>query len=98
MTGQGTAWAIAASDGGERSRYRVFGGPWSYDSGARGEPTGVDKEVLDEAVARAGAVIGGRNTYEAAEAWGGHNPFGAPFFILTRRLEEAPAAEAGVTL
>jgi hypothetical protein len=27
---------------------------------------------------RVGAVIAGRNTYEAAEAWGGHNPFGVP--------------------
>lgn len=84
-------------DGGERLHYWVFGGPWSYDVGARGEPTGADKEVLDEAAARIGAVIGGRNTYEAAEAWGGHNPFGAPFFIVTHRLEEAPAADAGFT-
>ncbi len=84
-------------DGGERLHYWVFGGPWSYDVGARGEPTGADKEVLDEATARIGAVIGGRNTYEAAEAWGGHNPFGAPFFIVTHRLEEAPAADAGFT-
>jgi len=84
-------------DGGERLHYWVFGGPWSYDVGARGEPTGADKEVLDEAAARIGAVIGGRNTYEAAEAWGGHNPFGAPFFIVTHRMEEAPAADAGFT-
>ncbi len=84
-------------DGGERLHYWVFGGPWSYDMGARGKPTGADKEVLDEAAARIGAVIGGRNTYEAAEAWGGHNPFGAPFFIVTHRLEEAPAADAGFT-
>jgi dihydrofolate reductase len=42
-------------------------------------------------MARVGAIIGGRNTFEAAEAWGGHNPFGAPFFIVTHRPEEAPA-------
>ena len=84
-------------DGGAQLHYWVFGGPWSYDTGARGEPTGVDKEVLDGAAARVGSVIGGRNTYEAAEAWGGQNPFGAPFFILTHRPEDAPAAEAGFT-
>ena len=78
-------------DGGERLRYWVFGGPWTYDEEPRGEPTGADKEVLDDAFARVGAVVGGRNTYEAAEAWGGHNPFGVPFFILTHRPEDAPA-------
>jgi hypothetical protein len=40
--------------------------------------------------------VGGRNTYEAAGAWGGHNPFGLPFFIVTHRPEEAPAG-AGFT-
>jgi dihydrofolate reductase len=84
-------------DGGERLHYWVFGGPWSYDTGARGEPTGVDKEIFDEAATRVGSVIGGRNTYEAAEAWGGQNPFGAPFFIVTHRPEEAPVAAAGFT-
>jgi len=78
-------------DGGERLHYWVFGGPWSYDEEPRGDPTGADKEVLDDAFARVGAVVGGRNTYEAAEAWGGHTPFGVPFFIMTHRPEDAPA-------
>jgi dihydrofolate reductase len=42
-------------------------------------------------MARVGAVVGGRNTYEAAGAWGGSNPFGVPFFIVTHRPEDAPA-------
>jgi dihydrofolate reductase len=79
-------------DGGERLHYWVFGGAWSYDGGARGEPTGADKEVLDEAMERVGAVIGGRNTYEAAGAWGGENPWGLPFFILTHRPQDEPEA------
>jgi dihydrofolate reductase len=83
-------------DGGERLHYWVFGGPWSYEEEPRGEPTGVDKEFLDEGIARVGAIVGGRNTYEAAEAWGGHNPFGAPFFIVTHRPGDAPA-DAGFT-
>ena len=41
-------------------------------------------------------VIGGRGTYEAAEAWGGSNPWGVPFFIVTHRPEEAPK-RAGFT-
>jgi dihydrofolate reductase len=78
-------------DGGERLHYWVFGGPWSYDEEPRGEATGADKELLDDAFGRVGAIVGGRNTYEAAEAWGGHNPFGVPFFIVTHRLEDAPS-------
>src|SRR5947209_8304428 len=84
-------------EGGERLHYWVFGGPWSYAEEPRGEATGADKGLLDEAMARVGAVIGGRNTYEAAEAWGGRNPFGAPFFIVTHRTADAPAADAGFT-
>lgn len=97
ITGPNDGPGRGLGDGGERLHYWVFGGPWSYDVGARGEPIGADKELLDEAKARVGAVIGGRNTYEAAEAWGGHNPFGAPFFIVTHRPEDAPAAGAGFT-
>jgi dihydrofolate reductase len=83
--------------GGERLHYWVFGGPWTYDEQPTGEATGVDKELLDEAFASVGAVIGGRATYEAAEGWGGSNPWGMPFFIVTHRPEDAPPADAGFT-
>lgn len=83
-------------DGGERLHYWVFGGPWSYEEEPSGEPTGADREFLDGGEARVGAIIGGRNTYDAAEAWGGQNPFGAPFFIVTHRPEDAPD-DAGFT-
>jgi dihydrofolate reductase len=78
-------------DGGERLHYWVFGGPWSYDEEPTGDATGVDKEFLDQGMARLGAVIAGRNTYEASEAWGGRNPFGVPMFVVTHRPEDAPA-------
>jgi len=96
ITGSNDGPGRGLGEGGERLHYWVFGGPWSYDEEPRGEATGADKEVLDEAFARVGAVVGGRNTYEAAEAWGGHNPFGVPFFIVTHRLGDAPAG-AGFT-
>ena len=51
----------------------------------------MDKEILDEGGSRTGAVIGGRSTYDAAEAWGGENPWGLPFFILTHRTEDEPS-------
>ncbi len=73
-----------------------FGGPWSYDQPPRGEGTGADKEYLDGAMARSGAVAIGRNMYEAAEAWGGNNPFGVPLFVVTHRPEDA-RAEGGFT-
>src|SRR5439155_27066509 len=97
ITGPNDGPGRGLGDGGERLHYWVFGGPWSYDDGARGEATGADKEILDGARARVGAVIAGRGTFEAAGAWGGHNPFGVPFFILTHRPEDAPSPEAGFT-
>jgi len=77
-------------EGGERLHYWVFGRPWTYDSESEGEPTGEDAEWLNEAIARVGAVVGGRWTYEAAEHWGGENPWGLPFFIVTHRPDEEP--------
>jgi dihydrofolate reductase len=83
--------------GGEPLHYWVFGGPWSYAEEPTGEATGVDKELLDEAFAGLGAVIAGRATYEAAEAWGGTNPWGVPLFVVSHRPEDAPPAAAGFT-
>jgi dihydrofolate reductase len=77
--------------GGEALHSWVFGGPWTYESGPKGEATGVDKAWLDENMSRLGAVIAGRWTYEAADHWGGSNPWPVPFFIVTHRPEEEPA-------
>jgi dihydrofolate reductase len=79
---------------GERLHYWVFGGPWSYDAEPRGEPTGDDAAWLAEATSRVGAVVGGRWTYEAAGHWGGDNPWGLPFFIVTHRSDEQPQSGA----
>ena len=81
-------------EGGERLHYWVFGGPWTYEGGTRGEPTGEDAAWLAETVARVGAVVGGRWTYEAARHWGDENPWGLPFFIVTHRPEEEPPGGA----
>jgi len=83
-------------DDGDRLHYWAFGGPSGYHEEPLGEATGVDKEFRDQGIRRVGAVVGGRNTYEAAEAWGGRNPYDVPFFIVTHRPEEAPA-DAGFT-
>jgi dihydrofolate reductase len=92
ITGPNDGPGRGLGDGGERLHYWVFGGPWSYEQEPRGEPTGADRDYLDGATARAGAVVIGRNMYEAAEAWGGHNPFGVPLFVVTHRVQDEPPA------
>ena len=81
-------------EGGERLHYWVFGGSWTYDAEPRGDATGEDAEWLSEAVSRIGAVVAGRQTYEASDRWGGQNPWGLPFFIVTHRPEEEPEGGA----
>jgi dihydrofolate reductase len=88
ITGPNDGPGRGLGDGGERLHYWVFGGPWTYENEPEGGATGADKDFLDQAIGRLGAVVGGRNTYEAAEAWGGTNPFGVPFFIVTHRPED----------
>jgi dihydrofolate reductase len=83
-------------EGGERLHYWVFGSPWTYDAEPTGEATGEDAAWLQEAMSGLGAVVGGRWTYEAADHWGGQNPWGLPFFIVTHRPEDEPEG-AGFT-
>jgi dihydrofolate reductase len=90
ITGPNDGPGKGLGEGGERLHYWVFGGPWSYDSEPGGEPRGEDAEWLNETSAKAGAVVGGRWTYEAARHWGDKNPWGLPFFIVTHRPEEEP--------
>jgi dihydrofolate reductase len=90
ITGPNDGPGKGLGEGGERLHYWVFGGPWSYEAEPRGQATGADKEYLDEAMSRVGAVIGGRGTFEAAERWGGTNPWPVPFFIVTHHPDDAP--------
>jgi dihydrofolate reductase len=96
ITGPNDGPERGLGEGGERLHYWVFGGPWTYAEEPRGEATGADKEYLDAEMARMGAVIGGRRTYEAAAAWGGKNPWPVPFFVVTHRPEDEPP-DAGFT-
>jgi dihydrofolate reductase len=81
--------------GGERLHYWVFGGPWSYESGPKGDATGEDQAWLEQAMKTVGAVVAGRWTYEGADHWGGTNPWEIPLFVVTHRPEEQPDASAG---
>lgn len=89
ITGPNDGPERGLGEGGERLHYWVFGGPWTYDD-PKGRATGEDRAYLDEAMDRVGAVVGGRGTYEAADHWGGSNPFGVPFFVVTHRPDEQP--------
>ncbi|HEY8988685.1 MAG TPA: dihydrofolate reductase family protein [Candidatus Limnocylindrales bacterium] len=96
ITGPNDGPERGLGEGGERLHYWVFGGPWTYAEPGRGEPTGADKEFLDGEMARMGAVVGGRGTFEAADRWGGTNPWPVPFFVVTHRPKDEPPG-AGFT-
>jgi dihydrofolate reductase len=91
ITGPGDGPGKGLGEGGERLHYWVFGGPWTYADGPKGDASGEDAAWLERAIASVGAVVGGRWTYEAAGHWGDENPWGLPFFIVTHRPEEEPA-------
>jgi dihydrofolate reductase len=94
ITGPDDGPGKGLGEGGERLHYWVFGGPWTYDAQPRGEASGEDAAWLAEMIARVGAVVAGRGTYEAARHWGDENPWGLPFFIVTHRPEEEPESGA----
>ena len=89
ITGPNDGPGNGLGDGFERLHYWVFGGPWTYQGERDGDgPQGEDAAYLDDVTARAGAVVIGRNMYEAADHWGDKNPFGAPVFVVTHRPED----------
>jgi dihydrofolate reductase len=96
VTGPNDGPGKGLGEGGERLHYWVFGGPWSYAGEHDGEAVGADKEYLDAMMENVGAVIGGRWTFEAADRWGGSNPWPTPFFIVTHHPEDG-ARDAGFT-
>ena len=93
ITGPNDGPGCGLGEGGERLHYWVMGGPWTYADEGRGEATGEDAAFLAVMMARLGAVVGGRATYEAAGHWGDENPFGVPMYIVTHRPEEQPDDE-----
>jgi len=52
-------------------------------SGSNGAPE--SREVFDDLVARIGATVVGRTTYDLSGGWGGELPFNWPFFVVTHR-------------
>jgi dihydrofolate reductase len=86
-------------DGGERLHYWVFGRPWTYETehelgSGMSEP---DQKFFQELTSGLGAGICGRGMYDAADGWGGSNPFEGPLWVVTHRVEDQPDPEAGFT-
>jgi dihydrofolate reductase len=58
--------------------------------------SGVNRDVMDEAMA-SGAVVVGRRTFELADGWGGDHHDGVPIFVLSRRQPNPELQWPGVT-
>ena len=71
--------------GGEPVHNWVMGGPWTYEGSPPFAPSGVDREVMDEVFAAAGAIVIGRRMYDVVDGWGDESPFDQPVFVLTSR-------------
>jgi dihydrofolate reductase len=82
-------------EGGEPLHNWVMGGAWTYADDPSFNATGADREVIDEAFGRLGAVVVGRRMYDVVDGWGDEDTFGMPCFVVTSR--PAPSRTAGKT-
>jgi dihydrofolate reductase len=85
VTGPNDGPGCGLGKGGERLHWWVFGGPWTYESGPRGEPAEPDQAYLDEVFSSAGALIVGRKMHDVVDGWGDDPGFGVPMFVVTSR-------------
>jgi len=88
VTGPNDRFGAGLGDGGERLHYWVFGGPWTYDGGPRGEADPVDKAYIEETFAAGGAWLVGRTMHDVVDGWGEDPGFGVPVFVVTHRPHE----------
>ncbi len=75
VTGPDDGPKFGLGRGGERLHYWVMGGPWTYEGEHAFDMSDADKAFYEPLVANLGGGIVGRGMYDAAGAWGGHNPF-----------------------
>ena len=88
-------WALAAAS-------------WRESHGQTGGETGVDSDVIDESVQRAGATVMGRRMFSGGTGqwqadprangwWGDEPPFRHPVFVLTHHPREPLEMQGGTT-
>ena len=70
-------------DGGDRLHEWLWTDPGADREAVAAGLTGVNGQVMGEAMAT-GAVVAGRGTFEPAGGWGGDHHDGVPIFILSR--------------
>ncbi|HUQ62705.1 MAG TPA: dihydrofolate reductase family protein [Acidimicrobiales bacterium] len=95
--------------GGERLHEWAYGlKSFREPHGLEGGETNLDSEVLDEAMARAGASVMGRRMFSGGEGpweedpnrdawWGDNPPFHYPVFVLTHHPRAPVTKEGGTT-
>lgn len=71
--------------GGEPIHNWVVGGPWSYDDPHVFAESGVDHDVLAEALTAEGTAVVGRRMFDHSGGWGGTPPFDRPMYVLSHR-------------
>jgi dihydrofolate reductase len=95
-------------DGGEQLHEWVFGlASWRMAHGLEGGTAGRDDELIEESVARAGAVVMGRGMFGGGDGawgdepwegwWGDDPPFHKPVFVLTSHAREPLIMQGGTT-
>jgi dihydrofolate reductase len=88
VTGPDDRPGAGLGEGGERLHHWVFGGPWTYESGARGTPAPVDEAYLGEVFGAGGAWLVGRTMHDVVDGWGDDPGFGVPVFVVTHRAHD----------
>jgi dihydrofolate reductase len=95
IAGPNVAPGNGLGDGGERlHEWFLPDGDPEHRTG--GHLAGVNREIVDEAMAT-GAVVVGRRTFELADGWGGDHHDGVPIFVLSRRAPDPKLTWPGVT-
>jgi dihydrofolate reductase len=96
-------------EGGEQLHEWLVGlKSWREQHGLSGGTTGIDAEILEEAVGRAGATIMGRRMFSGGAGpweddpkadgwWGDEPPFHGPVFVLTHHAREPVEKQGGTT-
>jgi len=76
--------------GGERLFAWLFDGDTPSQFNPMFKMSAVSAAFFDEGVARVGAAITGRRTYDVSEAWDGSGPMpGIPLFVVTHHVPES---------
>lgn len=98
VAGPGDGPEVPLGDGGERLHewlYELAG--WRARHGLAGGAHEPAEDLVEESLARAGAVVMGRRMFANGEPhWGAEPPFRMPVFVLTHE-ERAPLVKADTT-